>query len=251
MHSKPRDLKEQASTVASEFFGCVAGCHEACISQLKAASFAVPYPVWLNLCLEPLFYGLSVFGEYARQRYTESEREVFVAELERTVRWFFINIVFEPRAAGFGPAPLSETFRLVERTPGQVAIEERKLTKEQEEALGIFTARREVRQQQFEQRLGHRFDRLRARLYLRLAGWLEWPESRKRPPLEIQLDTNWLLAALKQGWEEEGVHYRCPDSSLVHEFAERIVIETYRVSAELLQDGQEIVVTSPHESGSS
>jgi hypothetical protein len=156
--------------------------------------------VWLNLCLEPLFYGLSVFGDYARQHYTESEREVFVAELERNVRWFFINIVFEPRAVGFGPAPLPETVRLVERTPGQVAIEERKLTKEQEKALAIFSARREVRQQQFEQRIARRFDRCRARLYLGLAGWLEWPKSSQRPPLEIQLDTNWLLAALKQGW---------------------------------------------------
>ncbi len=226
MHSEPHDLKERASTVASQFFGCVAGCHEACISQLRAASYAVPYSLWLNLCLEPLFYGLSVFGECARQRYAELEREVFVAELDRTVRWFFINIVFEPRAVGFGTAPHPETFRLVERTPGQGAIEERQLTKEQEKALAIFSARREVRRQQFEQRLARRFDRFRARLYLRLAAWLEWPESRRRPQIEIQLDTDWLLAALKQGWGEEGEQYHCPESFLVREFAERIVIET-------------------------
>jgi hypothetical protein len=230
----PHDLKERASTAASTLFGCVAGCHEACVSQLQADSFAVPYSVWLNLCLEPLFYGLSVFGEYARQRYAESERDVFVAELERTVRWFFINIVFTPRAVGFVPTALPESFRLVERAPGQVVIEERQLTKEQEKALAIFSARRDVRQQQFEQRLAHHFDRFRARLYLGLAGWLEWPKSRQRPPLEIQLDTNWLLAALKQGWGEEEVQYQCPESFLVRDFAEHIVVDTHRIRAELL-----------------
>jgi hypothetical protein len=235
MHSKPDDLKERASTIGSEFFGCVAGSHEACISQLKAASWAIPYAVWLNLCLEPLFYGLSVFGEFARQRYGESERETFVAELDRTIRWLFINVVFEPIAAGFGPYPPSETFRLVERAAGQVAIDERKLTKEQENALAVFSARREVRQRQFELRLARRFDRFRARLHLGLARCLEWSESRHRLPPKMQLDADWLLAAMKQGWREEGLQYSCPESPQVREFAERIVIETHRIRAELFR----------------
>ena len=67
MDSEPHDVEKQASAIAHEFFWCVAGRHQACTEQLQNTSGAVPDAVWWSLCFEPLLFGLSLFGKYARR----------------------------------------------------------------------------------------------------------------------------------------------------------------------------------------
>lgn len=229
MNSDSHDARERADQIASEFFGCVAGCYDTCVEQLQSATGSVPTSVRLTLCLEPLYYGLSFFGESSRERYTDLEREQFVAELDKTIRWFFITIMFQPKAVGFAPPSTPESLRIVQRSATEVVTEERGLTKEQEEAIRTFSHWREIRERQFQQRLARRFDRFRARLYLTLAHCLDW--QRQQPPIDIELDTGWLLAALKLGLAQD--EYRCPES-LLRDFAEHVVAEAYRIRAECI-----------------
>ena len=94
MDCEPHDVEKQASAIAHEFFWCVAGRHQACIEQLQNTSGAVPDAVWWSLCFEPLVFGLSFFGEYARKRYATPEQELFVAELETATRWLLATTLF-------------------------------------------------------------------------------------------------------------------------------------------------------------
>jgi hypothetical protein len=228
MNGEQNDVKARASRIAHEFFGCVAGCHQATVERLQDASGVVPNSVGLNLFLEPLYYGLSFFGECARKRYTESEQELFTAELDKTTRWLVATIVFEPRAVGFAPPSVPESVRVVESAPGQFVLEERVLTKDHEKALTSFSHWREVRQQQFQWRLAHRFNRFRARLLIGLANVLQWRLGRQIDP---ELDVFWLVKALKVGIADD--EYRCSESVL-RVFAEGVVNEAYRIRSELL-----------------
>lgn len=231
-NEEPEEIKERAGVLASRFFGCVAGLHQAYVERLEAASGTVPASLWMNLCLEPLYYGLSFFGESARKRYTPSQHELFVAELDKTTRWLFVTILLQalqPPAVGFAPAHPREPYRVVERAPGQVVLEERGLTKQDEEALATFTRFRDIRQRQFQQRVSRRFATFRARSALLLADWLE--SKSQRPSIDVRLDTGWLLAALKLGLTEDA--HRWPEAML-REFAEEVVSDAYKISAQLL-----------------
>jgi hypothetical protein len=192
----------------------------------------VPTSLWLNLCLEPLYFGLSFFSERARRRYTPSQYELFVVELDKTTRWLFVTILLQavqPQATGFAPTRPREPYRMVERAPGRVVLEERGLTKDEEEALATFTRFRDIRQSEFQQRISRRFATFRARSAALLAGRLE--SKSQRPPIDVRLDTAWLLAALKQSLAADA--HRWPQA-LLREFAEGVVSDAYEMSAQLL-----------------
>ena len=106
MDSETHDVEKQASAIAHAFFWSVAGRHQACVEQLQGISDAVPNEVWLTLCFEPLLFGLSFFGNYARKRYTALEQALFMAELETATRWLLATVIFDPKDVGFAPSQI-------------------------------------------------------------------------------------------------------------------------------------------------
>ncbi len=151
--------EKQASAIAHEYFWCVAGRHQACVERLRETSGAVPHPVWLSLCFEPLLFGLDFFGEYARKHYPAPEQELFVAELETAILWLVSTTLFEPNDVNFPPS----------QTPPSVQPARSRwvLTKGHERALAPFRRWCEVRQRQFHRRLD------------RNAIWMAFSEANK------------------------------------------------------------------------
>lgn len=162
MDCEPHDVEKQASAIAHEFFWCVAGRHQACIEQLQNTSGAVPDAVWWSLCFDPLVFGLSFFGGYARKRYATPEQELFVAELETATRWLLATTLF---ASGDDSLPSS-------RMPSmELPVRNRwVLTKGHERALAPFTHRCELRRRHFREQTnlqtdsGTLFEELRTNL---------------------------------------------------------------------------------------
>ena len=227
MDSQPHAVEKQASAIAHEYFWCVAGRHQACVEQLLDSS-DVPYPVWLSLCFEPLFFGLSFFGEYARKRYTELERELFTTELETAIRWLIATTLFEPNDTG---DPHSET-------PPTVRIEQPArsrwvLTEGHERALVPFSRWCDVRQRH----LHRRFDRFRARLLANVFGW-HFPKE-----TNLQSDSGRLVEELKTDLARDG--YRCPESVL-RIFAQGVVSEAYRIRAHAISAVLDDSFSAPH-----
>ena len=122
MNSEPHDVEKQASAIAHEYFWCIAGRHQACIEQLQESFGTVPYELWLNLCFESIVFGLSFFGEYARNHYTESERELFVSELDTATRWLLATTLFDP--GDIAPPP-SQAPQSVQAYPKPMDFNER------------------------------------------------------------------------------------------------------------------------------
>ncbi len=142
MDNEPHDVEKQASTIAHDFFWCVAGRHQACIEQLQKTSSAVPDAVWWSLCFEPLVFGSSFFGEYARKQNPAPEQELFVAELETATRWLLATTLFAPTDVGSPPSQMPST--------GQPAPSRWVLSKGHERALTPFTRWCEARQGHFQ-----------------------------------------------------------------------------------------------------
>ena len=193
MDSEPHDVEKQASAIAHAFFWSVAGRHQAGVEQLQDISGAVPNEVWLTLCFEPLLFGLSFFGEYARKRYTAPEQELFMAELETATRWLLATTIFEPKDVGFATSQIAPPLRI-----GQPAQSRWVLTKGHERALAPFSRWCEVRQRQFQ-----------------------------RQP-NAHSDSRSLFEELKRDLAIDG--YRCPESVL-RVFAQGVVSEAYRIRA--------------------
>ena len=145
MDSEPHDVEKQASAIAHAFFWSVAGRHQACVEQLQDTSGAVPNEVWLTLCFEPLLFGLSFFGEYARKHYTPLEQELFMAELETATRWLLSTTIFEPKDVGFAPSQIPPSVQIPQPARSRWA-----LTKGHERALAPFSRWCEARQRQFQ-----------------------------------------------------------------------------------------------------
>ena len=143
MDSEPHDVEKQASAIAYAFFWSVAGRHQACVEQLQDI-FAVPNEVWLTLCFEPLLFGLSFFGNYARKRYTALEQALFMTELETTTRWLLATVIFEPQDVGLAPSQMPSV------QISQLARSRRVLTKGHERALAPFSRWCEVRQREYQ-----------------------------------------------------------------------------------------------------
>jgi len=196
MNGEPHDVEKQASAVAQAFFWSVAGRHQACVEQLRDISDAVPNEVWLILCFEPLLFGLSFFGQFARSRYTALEQELFMAELETATRWLLATTIFEPKDVGFAPSQIAPSVRI-----GQPARSRWVLTKGHERALAPFSRWCEVRKRQFQ-----------------------------RQP-NAQSDSGSLFEELKRGLAIDG--YRCPESVL-RVFAQGVVSEAYRIRADAI-----------------
>ena len=196
MDSEPHDVEKQASAIAHAFFWSVAGRHQAGVEQLQDISGAVPNEVWLTLCFEPLLFGLSFFGEYARKRYTAPEQELFMAELETATRWLLATTVFQPDDVGFAPSQMPQSVRI-----GQPARSRWVLTKGQERALAPFSRWCEARQRQFQGQSN--------------------PES----------DSDRLLRELKTDLAKDAYH--CPESVL-RVFAQGVVSEAYRIRGEAI-----------------
>jgi hypothetical protein len=193
MDSEPHDVEKQASAIAQAFFWSVAGRHQACVEQLQRISDAVPNEVWLTLCFEPLVFGLSFFGHYARKRYTALEHVLFTAELETATRWLLATVIFEPKDVGFASSQIPSA-----QTP-HPARSRWVLTKGHERVLAPFSRWYEVRERQFR---GH-------------------PNLRS--------DSGRLLQELKKDLARDA--YRCPESVL-RIFTEGVVSEAYRIRDE-------------------
>jgi hypothetical protein len=143
MNNQAHDV-EQATAIAHAFFWSVAGRHQACVEQLERISDVVPNQVWLTLCFEPLLFGLSFFGSYARERYTALEQALFIARFETATRWLVATILFDPKDLAFAPSQIPSV---------QIAQPARRryvLTKGHERALAPFSRWCEVRQRQFQ-----------------------------------------------------------------------------------------------------
>jgi len=208
MDSELHHAEKQASAIAHEYFWCVAGRHQACVEQLQETSGAVPYPVWLSLCFEPLLFGLAFFGEYARKHYTVPEHELFVAEFETAILWLISTTLFEPKDVSFPPS----------KTPpsAQPARSRWVLTKGHERALAPFRRWCEVRQQQFH----HRLDR-------KLSGWHFQKQTNPHS------DSTGLFEELKTDLARDGYHCR---ETVLRVFARGVVSEAYRIRSGILND---------------
>ena len=215
MDSEPHDVEKQASAIAHEFFWCIAGRHQACTEQLQNTSGAVPDAVWWSLCFEPLLFGLSFFGEYARKHYTAPEQELFVAELETATRWLLATTLFAPDDVGLPPSQMPPS--------GQPARSRWVLTKGQERALAPFSRWCEIRQRQFHRR----FHRFRVKLLAKVFGWHFRKETKP------QTDSDWLFEELKTDLARDG--YGCPETSL-RVFAKGVVSEACRIRSGFLND---------------
>jgi hypothetical protein len=216
MDSEPHDVEKQASAIAHEFFWCVAGRHQACTEQLQNTSGAVPDAVWWSLCFEPLLFGLSFFGEYARKHYTAPEQELFVAELEIATRWLLATTLFAPDDVGFPPSQVPPS--------GQPAPSRWVLSQGHEQALAPFSRWCEARQGHF-----HWFGRFRVTL-LRLAKMFGWTFQEQAKP---QSDSGRLFEELKTDLAGDG--YRCPETVL-RVFAQGVVSEAYRIRSGFLNN---------------
>jgi hypothetical protein len=193
MNNQVHDVEKQAAAIAHAFFWSVAGRHQACIEQLERISDVVPNQVWLTLCFEPLLFGLSFFGCYARERYTALEQALFIARFETATRWLVATIIFDPKDLAFAPSQISSV---------QIAQPARRryvLTKGHERALAPFSRWCEVRQRQFQ---GH---------------------SNPQP------DSGRLLRELKTDLAKDAYH--CPESVL-RVFAQGVVSEACRIRDE-------------------
>ena len=203
MDSEPHDVEKQASAIAHAFFWSVAGRHQACVEQLQGISDAVPNEVWLTLCFEPLLFGLSFFGNYARKRYTALEQALFVAELETATRWLLATVIFDPKDAGFVPSQIPSSQIPPIQIPAiqipQPARSRWVLTKGHERALAPFSRWCEVRQRQF--------------------------QGQSDP----QSDSERLLKELQKDLARDAYH--CPESAL-RVFAQGVVSEAYRIRDE-------------------
>lgn len=203
MDSETHDAEKQASAIAHAFFWSVAGRHQACVEQLQGISDAVPNEVWLTLCFEPLLFGLSFFGNYARKRYTALEQALFMAELQTATRWLLATVIFDPTDVGFGPSQIpSSQIPPVQIPSTQIPQPARSrwvLTKGHERALAPFSRWCEVRQRQF--------------------------QAQSDP----QSDSERLLKELKKDLARDAYH--CPESFL-RVFAEGVVSEAYRIRDE-------------------
>jgi hypothetical protein len=218
MDSEPHDVEKQASAIAHEFFWCVAGRHQACIEQLQDTSGAIPYAVWLSLCFEPLLFGLSFFGKYARKQYTAPEQELFVAELETATRWLIATTLFEPNDIDLPSSQMPPSVRI-----GQPARSRWILTEGHERALAPFSRWCEVRKRQFHRR----FDEFRAKLLGKVFG------RQLQKQTEPQSESGRLFEELKMDLARDG--YRCPETVL-RVFAQGVVSEAYRIRSEVLND---------------
>ena len=203
MDSETHDVEKQASAIAHAFFWSVAGRHQACVEQLQGISDAVPNEVWLTLCFEPLLFGLSFFGSYARKRYTALEQALFVAELETATRWLLATVIFDPKDAGFVPSQIpSSQIPPVQIPSTQIPEPARSrwvLTKGHERALAPFSRWCELRLRQF------------------------------RGQSNPQSDSERLVQELKKDLARDAYH--CPESVL-RVFAEGVVSEAYRIRDE-------------------
>ena len=213
MDSEPQDVEKQASAIAHEFFWCVAGRHQACVEQLQNTSAAVPDAVWWSLCFEPLLFGLTFFGEYARKHYTALEQELFVAELETAIRWLIAATLFEPNDIGLPSSQIPPSARI-----GQPARSRWVLTNGHERALAPFSRWCELRQRQFHRR----FDGFRAKLLAKVFGWHFQKQTKP------QSESGRLFEELKTDLARDG--YRCPETVL-RVFAQGVVSEAYRIRA--------------------
>ena len=218
MDSEPHDVEKQASAIAHEFFWCAAGRHQACVEQLQDASGAVPDAVWWSLCFEPLLFGFSFFGEYARGQYPAPEQELFVAELETATRWLLATTLFAPDDVGFFPSQVPPSVRI-----GQPARSRWILTEGIERALAPFSRWCEVRERQFQRR----FDEFRAKLLAKVFGWHF--QNHTKP----QSESGRLFEELKRDLARDG--YRCPETVL-RVFAQGVVSEAYRIRSGSLND---------------
>jgi len=144
MNNQAHGVEKQATAIAHAFFWSVAGRHQACVEQLERISDVVPNQVWLTLCFEPLLFGLSFFGSYAREPYTALEQALFIARFETATRWLVATILFDPKDLAFAPSQIPSV---------QIAQPARRryvLTKGHERALAPFSRWCEVRQRQFQ-----------------------------------------------------------------------------------------------------
>jgi hypothetical protein len=193
MNNQAHDVEKQATAIAHAFFWSVAGRHQACVEQLERISDVVPNQVWLTLCFEPLLFGLSFFGSYARERYTALEQALFIARFETATRWLVATILFDPKDLAFAPSQIPSV---------QIAQPARRryvLTKGHERALAPFSRWCEVRQRQFQGQLN--------------------PQS----------DSGRLLRELKTDLAKDAYH--CPESVL-RVFAQGVVSEACRIRDE-------------------
>jgi hypothetical protein len=193
MNNQAHDVEKQATAIAHAFFWSVAGRHQACVEQLERISDVVPNQVWLTLCFEPLLFGLSFFGSYARERYTALEQALFIARFETATRWLVATILFDPKDLAFAPSQIPSV---------QIAQPARRryvLTKGHERALAPFSRWCEVRQRQF--------------------------QGQSNP----QSDSGRLLRELKTDLAKDAYH--CPESVL-RVFAQGVVSEACRIRDE-------------------
>jgi len=193
MSIQAHDVEKQATAIAHAFFWSVAGRHQACVERLQSNSGRVSNDAWLTLCFEPLLFGLSFFGDYARKRYTALERALFIAKLETATRWLIATILFDPKDVALAPSQVPSL---------QISQPVRRryvLAKGHERALAPFSRWCEIRQRQFRGQPNPRSDSARL---LR----------------ELQKD----LA---------GDAYHCPESDL-RVFVEGVVSEAYRIHDE-------------------
>ena len=199
MDSEPHDVEKQASAIAHAFFWSVAGRHQACVEQLQDIC-GVPNEVWLTLCFEPLLFGLSFFGNYARKRYTALEQALFMAELETATRWLLATVIFDPKDASFAPSQIPASQIPSSQIPPlqipQPARSRWVLTRGHERALAPFSRWCEVRQRQF--------------------------QGQSNP----QSDSERLFKELQKDLARDAYH--CPESVL-RVFAQGVVSEAYRI----------------------
>jgi hypothetical protein len=144
MNNQAHDVEKQATAMAHAFFWSVAGRHEACVEQLQSISGPVSNQAWLTLCFEPLLFGLSFFGNYARKRYTALEQALFTAKFDIATRWLIASVLFDPREISFVPSQVP---------PLQIPQPAQKLyvlTKGHERTLAPFSRWCEIRQRQFQ-----------------------------------------------------------------------------------------------------
>jgi hypothetical protein len=212
MDNEPHAVEKHASAIAHEYFWCVAGRHQACVEQLQDTSDRVPNSVWRSLCFEPLLFGLSFFGEYARKQYTALEQELFVAELETATRWLIATTLFEPNDIDLPSSQMPPSVQF-----GQPAPTRWILTKGHERALAPFSRWCEVRERQFHRR----FNEFRAKLSTMFGRQLQ-------KQTEPQSESGRLFEELKLDLARDG--YRCPETVL-RVFAQGVVSDAYRIRA--------------------
>lgn len=193
MNNQAHDVEKQATAMAHAFFWSVAGRHQACVERLQSHSGPVSNDVWLTLCFEPLFFGLSFFGNYSRKRYKALEQALFIAKFETATRWLVATILFDPKDVDFAPSQIPSL-----QIP-QPARKPYVLTKGHERALAPFSRWCETRQRQF----------------------------RGQP--NPQSDSARLLGELQKDLARDAYH--CPESDL-RLFLEGVVSEAYRIRDE-------------------